>query len=35
MDTLELDLHLTADDVVVIWHDDTVSADKCRLIRLG
>ncbi|MEZ4640939.1 MAG: glycerophosphodiester phosphodiesterase family protein [Caldilineaceae bacterium] len=31
VDTLELDLHLTADDVVVIWHDDTVSADKCRL----
>lgn len=29
--TLELDLHYTADGVVVIWHDDSISADKCRL----
>lgn len=31
VDTLELDLHFTADDVVVIWHDDIVDASKCRL----
>jgi len=29
--TLELDLHLTADNVVVIWHDDEIGAEKCRL----
>ncbi len=29
--TLELDLHFTADQVVVVWHDDTVSPDKCHL----
>ncbi len=27
--TLELDLHLSADDVVVVWHDPALSADKC------
>lgn len=27
--TLELDVHLTADDVVVVWHDPTVSSKKC------
>ncbi|MBI1297933.1 hypothetical protein GC175_23615 [bacterium] len=31
VDTLEIDLHLTADDVVVIWHDAAVTPDKCRL----
>lgn len=29
--TLELDLHLSKDDQVIIWHDAVVSADKCRL----
>ena len=29
--TLELDLHFTADEVVVIWHDDVIESDKCRL----
>jgi glycerophosphoryl diester phosphodiesterase len=29
--TLELDLHLTADGELVIWHDDTVVAEKCGL----
>ncbi|MEZ4719050.1 MAG: glycerophosphodiester phosphodiesterase family protein [Caldilineaceae bacterium] len=29
--TLELDLHLSADGELVIWHDDTVPAEKCRL----
>jgi glycerophosphoryl diester phosphodiesterase len=29
--TLELDLHFTKDRVVVIWHDDMVTADKCYL----
>lgn len=27
--TLELDTHLTADGVVVIWHDDRIESDKC------
>lgn len=27
--TLELDLHLTADGVVVIWHDDRIDGEKC------
>jgi glycerophosphoryl diester phosphodiesterase len=31
VDTLELDLHLTADDVVVIWHDPTIEPGKCYL----
>lgn len=31
VDTLELDLHYTADRVLVIWHDKTVGASKCRL----
>jgi len=29
--TLELDLHLTQDGVVVIWHDDSLVKSKCRL----
>ena len=29
--TLELDLHFTADGTVVVWHDDQIGADKCRL----
>ncbi len=29
--TLELDLHLTADDVLVIWHDHLIKPNKCRL----
>ncbi len=29
--TLELDLHLSKDDQVMIWHDAVVSVDKCRL----
>lgn len=30
VDTLELDLHLTADDVVVVWHDPQLDPKKCR-----
>ncbi len=29
--TLELDLHLTADGTVVIWHDDSIEDEKCGL----
>ena len=29
--TLELDLHFTADGEVVVWHDPTVSPEKCEL----
>lgn len=29
--TLELDLHWSADDEIVIWHDDGIPAAKCRL----
>lgn len=29
--TLELDLHLTADGSVVIWHDDSIDNEKCGL----
>lgn len=29
--TLELDMHFTADNVVVIWHDEIIDYDKCRL----
>jgi len=29
--TLELDLHYSADGVVVIWHDDRIPKDKCRV----
>ncbi len=29
--TLELDLHFSADREVVVWHDDQIGADKCRL----
>ncbi|MET3920024.1 glycerophosphodiester phosphodiesterase family protein [Arthrobacter sp. UYEF20] len=28
--TLELDTHLTDDGKVIVWHDDTIQADKCR-----
>ncbi|WP_308471681.1 alkaline phosphatase [Arthrobacter sp. ZGTC212] len=28
--TLELDLHLSKDGKVVVWHDDTIDAEKCR-----
>lgn len=28
--TLELDTHLTRDDRVVVWHDDVLTASKCR-----
>jgi glycerophosphoryl diester phosphodiesterase len=27
--TLELDTHLTGDGKVVVWHDDTIQANKC------
>ncbi len=29
VDTLEFDLHLAADDVVVVWHDPIVESAKC------
>ena len=29
--TLELDLHYSADQVVVVWHDDKISRDKCGI----
>lgn len=29
--TLELDLHLSADDEVIVWHDEVLGSDKCRL----
>lgn len=29
--TLEFDLHFTADEVVVVWHDDFITPDKCYL----
>ncbi|MGY2743476.1 glycerophosphodiester phosphodiesterase family protein [Arthrobacter sp. UYCu723] len=28
--TLELDTHLTTDGKVIVWHDDTIQADKCQ-----
>ena len=28
--TLELDTHLTSDGKIIVWHDDTIQADKCR-----
>jgi len=28
--TLELDTHLTEDGKVIVWHDDTVQANKCQ-----
>lgn len=31
--TLELDVHFTADQVVVIWHDPALSPEKCQLDR--
>ncbi len=30
--TLELDMHYTSDNVVVVWHDDRIKKEKCRLI---
>src|SRR6476646_5851905 len=27
--TLELDTHLTTDGKVIVWHDDTMQANKC------
>ena len=30
VDTLELDLHLTADDRLAVWHDPTITPDKCH-----
>ena len=33
--TLELDLHLTADGEVVIWHDDAIPATKCVAQHYG
>jgi glycerophosphoryl diester phosphodiesterase len=27
--TLELDTHLTTDGKIIVWHDDTIQADKC------
>ena len=30
--TLELDLHLSRDDQVVIWHDPELTGDKCSLV---
>lgn len=30
-DTLEMDLHFTKDDVVVVWHDPILSKTKCAL----
>jgi glycerophosphoryl diester phosphodiesterase len=27
--TLELDTHLTSDGKIIVWHDDTIQADKC------
>lgn len=32
--TLEFDLHYTADDDVVVWHDPIITADKCG-VRTG
>jgi glycerophosphoryl diester phosphodiesterase len=29
--TLEFDLHLTADDDIVVWHDPVIDPDKCGL----
>jgi glycerophosphoryl diester phosphodiesterase len=28
--TLELDTKVTEDDVVMVWHDDTIQAEKCQ-----
>ncbi len=30
--TLELDMHLTSDNQIVVWHDARLGADKCRFI---
>jgi glycerophosphoryl diester phosphodiesterase len=35
VDTLEMDLHFTKDDVVVVWHDPTVSRTKCAIDPLA
>ncbi len=29
--TLEMDLHFTSDGVVVVWHDERITKDKCGL----
>lgn len=29
--TLEFDMHFTADDEVIVWHDDVIPYEKCRL----
>jgi len=29
--TLEMDLHFTSDQTVVVWHDDAIDKDKCGL----
>ena len=29
--TLELDMHFTRDNIVVIWHDDRIKKEKCHL----
>jgi len=29
--TLELDLHYSADNVLVVWHDDKISQEKCDI----
>jgi glycerophosphoryl diester phosphodiesterase len=31
VDTLEMDLHFTADEIVVVWHDPVIDGDKCGL----
>ena len=31
IDTLELDLHLSKDDELIVWHDPFIQADKCRV----
>ncbi|MEI8257102.1 MAG: glycerophosphodiester phosphodiesterase family protein [Deltaproteobacteria bacterium] len=31
VDTLELDLHLSADDVLVVWHEPGIDRSRCRL----
>lgn len=31
VNTLELDLHLSADSRIIVWHDPVIGPDKCRL----
>jgi glycerophosphoryl diester phosphodiesterase len=33
--TLELDLHFSADDALIVWHDPVISPSKCGLARGG